>query len=139
MTDVFSRKKRSEVMSLIRGKNTRPEMLVRSYLHRHGLRYALHRKDLPGKPDIVLPKYKSVVFVNGCYWHRHPECKYAYTPRSNVKFWEMKFNENTTRDASNIRILRKLGWKVFIIWECQIRLASNLEKLFLDIIATTSD
>jgi len=91
-----------------------------------GYRFRLHRKDLPGKPDIVLPKYRTVIFVHGCFWHRHTECKYAYTPKSNVEFWEKKFKANVERDQNNNRILQELGWKIIVIWECQTQ---NLEPL----------
>lgn len=108
------------MMSRIRGKNTRPEMAVRRYLHGQGFRYRLHVRDLPGKPDIVLPRFKSVVFVNGCFWHRHDGCPKAYTPKSNVEFWETKFAGNVARDRRNQRSLEQAGWRVFIIWECEI-------------------
>ena len=120
MVDRISREHRSWNMSRIRGSNTRPERVVRSLLHRLGYRFRLHRKDLPGRPDIVLPKYRTVIFVHGCYWHRHPRCKYAYTPKSNVEFWEKKFAENMERDRRDRRALRKLGWGVLTVWECEI-------------------
>ena len=107
-------------MSRIRGKNTTPERVVRSELHSRGFRFRIHRKDLPGSPDIVLPKYRTVIFVHGCYWHRHEGCKYATTPKSNVEFWLNKFNENTQRDSRNQKALKELGWKVLIVWECEI-------------------
>ncbi|MES0491809.1 MAG: DNA mismatch endonuclease Vsr, partial [Leptospirales bacterium] len=97
MTDLLSKEKRSWNMSRIQGKNTKPELIVRSYLHSLGYRFRIHRKDLPGKPDIVLTKYKLVIFVHGCYWHRHKNCKLAYTPKSNVDFWLKKFDENIVR------------------------------------------
>jgi DNA mismatch endonuclease (patch repair protein) len=108
-------------MSLIRGKDTRPEMDVRKFLHGHGFRYVLHRKDLPGKPDIVLPKWKTVIFVNGCYWHRHENCKLATVPKTNTAFWEKKFSENVKRDSLNYQLLTENGWNVIIVWECEIR------------------
>jgi DNA mismatch endonuclease, patch repair protein len=123
--DNISKKKRSWNMSQIKGKNTKPELKVRSLLHSMGYRFRLHRKDLPGKPDIVLPKYKTAIFVHGCFWHRHSMCKYAYTPKSRVEFWESKFRNNIKRDEVNIKKLRGLGWNVVIIWECQTK---NLEK-----------
>lgn len=94
---------------------------MRSLLHRMGYRFRLHRRDLPGKPDIVLPRYKAVVFVHGCFWHRHKGCKYAYMPKSRVNFWQKKFDENVERDARVKRELRKLGWRTITVWECQIR------------------
>ena len=108
-------------MSRIKSADTKPEILVRSLLHRMGYRFRLHRKDLPGRPDIVLPKFKTVVFVHGCYWHRHKNCKYAYTPKSRVEFWTKKFKDNVARDKRNARDLRDQGWVVIIIWECEVK------------------
>jgi len=105
-------------MSRIRSRDTGPELLVRSALHRAGYRFRLHRKDLPGRPDIVLPKYHTVVFVHGCFWHRHKGCKLAYTPKSRVAFWKKKFQSNVDRDRRKARALRQLGWHVITIWEC---------------------
>ncbi|NQU38916.1 MAG: DNA mismatch endonuclease Vsr [Lentisphaerae bacterium] len=119
--DSLSKERRSWNMSRIHGENTKPEILVRSLLHRMGYRFRLHRRDLPGKPDIVLPRYKAVVFVHGCFWHRHKGCKYAYMPKSRVNFWQKKFDENVERDARVKRELRKLGWRTITVWECQIR------------------
>ena len=107
-------------MSRIRSKNTRPEITVRSRLHRAGYRFRLHVKDLPGKPDIVLPKYNSVIFVNGCFWHRHQGCRYAYKPKTRVKFWNQKFSQNVARQKKVIKELKILGWKVLLIWECEV-------------------
>jgi len=108
-------------MGKIRGKNTKPELAVRSLLHRAGYRFSLHRKDLPGKPDIVLRKYKTVVFVHGCFWHRHKNCKIASTPKSNVEFWQAKFDRNAANDKKHTRQLRKLGWHVLTVWECELK------------------
>ena len=121
MVDSISPKHRSWNMSRIRSKNTNPEMIVRSMLHQMGFRFRLHRKDLPGKPDIVLPKYKTVVEVRGCYWHRHDGCKFAYTPKSNTEFWQEKFRRNVERDHMNEEKLKELGWKVIVIWECEVK------------------
>jgi DNA mismatch endonuclease (patch repair protein) len=107
------------MMSGIRGKDTKPERFVRSALHRAGLRFRLHAK-LPGKPDLVLPKYHTVVFVHGCFWHRHAGCRYATTPASNAGFWLEKFAANKQRDAVVKRRLRKLGWQVRVVWACQL-------------------
>ncbi len=106
-------------MSGIRGRHTMPELAVRKALFAAGFRYRLHSKNLPGRPDIALPKWHCAVFVHGCFWHRHPGCKFAYTPKSNVRFWLKKFNENVQRDKSTGAALRKAGWRVLIIWECQ--------------------
>lgn len=119
MVDTLSRERRSWNMSRIRGKNTQPELTVRSALHRAGYRFRLHRKDLPGRPDIVLPKYRTVVFVHGCFWHRHRGCKFAYAPKSRVDFWNEKFRSNVERDRRNASELRRLAWRVITVWECQ--------------------
>jgi DNA mismatch endonuclease (patch repair protein) len=119
MTDIVSKEVRSKMMSGIRGKNTKPEIQVRSLLHKMGYRFRLHRKDLPGKPDIVLPKYKAVVFVNGCFWHRHSGCRYAYTPKSRIAFWEEKFSKNIERDKDAQTKLENLNWKVLTVWGCE--------------------
>ena len=119
--DRLSPEHRSWNMSRIKGKDTKPELLVRSWLHRNGFRFRLHVKDLPGTPDIVLSKYKTVIEVRGCYWHRHMGCKFAYTPKSNQDFWNAKFIENVNRDVCNDEKLRTLGWQVIILWECEIK------------------
>ncbi len=126
MPDVFSKEDRSRIMGAVKGKNTKPEVKVRSILHRLGYRFRLHRKDLPGKPDIVLPKYRTVIFVHGCFWHRHPRCRYASTPATNVEFWEDKFKANVERDKRNAKDLKKLGWKVMVVWQCELK---NEDKL----------
>lgn len=119
MTDVVDRATRSRMMSGIRGRDTKPEKRVRSFLHRAGLRFRLHTS-LPGKPDLVFPKHRAVVFVHGCFWHRHTGCRYATTPSSNAEFWQKKFDENVARDRRVARQLRKEGWRVFVMWECQL-------------------
>jgi len=119
--DKLTKEKRSWNMSRIKGKDTKPEIIVRSVLHKNGFRFRLNRKDLPGKPDIVLPKYKSVILVHGCFWHRHPRCKFAYNPKSRVKFWQNKFSENVERDRFVRKELRKMGWKVIVVWECELK------------------
>lgn len=120
MVDIVNRETRSRMMSGIRGKNTTPELLVRKYLHGRGLRFRLHAKNLPGKPDLVFPKYKAVVFVHGCFWHQHPRCKLATMPASNVEFWKQKLGANRERDQRNKRMLKALGWSVLTVWECQL-------------------
>lgn len=119
VADIVSKAKRSSMMSGIRGKDTDPELRVRSHLHRAGLRFRLHAKGLPGRPDIVLPRWRTVVFVHGCFWHRHPGCRYAYTPSSNRPFWRSKFAANVERDRRKVRQLRKAGWTVLTVWECR--------------------
>lgn len=118
--DKLTKKDRSNLMKRIRGKDTRPEKIVRSLLHRRGFRFRLHDKKLPGKPDIVIRKYNTVIFVHGCYWHRHKECKRAFVPATNKEFWQEKFRKNIERDNKNESELRTLGWKTFVIWECEI-------------------
>lgn len=121
MIDVVSGETRSRMMAGILGKNTKPELIVRRYLHACGYRYRLHRKDLPGKPDLVLPKYKLVVFVHGCFWHRHNNCVYATTPNSRRCFWEDKLNGNVIRDKKQISQLNGEGWRVIVVWECGLK------------------
>ena len=123
--DKLTKEKRSWNMSRIKGKDTKPEIIVRSVLHKNGFRFRLNRKDLPGKPDIVLPKYKSVILVHGCFWHRHPRCKFAYNPKSREKFWQKKFSDNVERDKAVKKELRKIGWKVIVVWECELK---NIKK-----------
>ena len=129
MADTISPKHRSWNMSQIKGKNTKPELIVRSQLHRMGFRFRIHRKDLPGKPDIVLPKYKTVVFVHGCFWHRHKNCKYSYNPKSRKKFWQDKFQGNVERDKRNSKKLSSLGWRSVVVWECQTVDSAKLQNL----------
>ncbi|MBL0175314.1 MAG: DNA mismatch endonuclease Vsr [Ignavibacteria bacterium] len=126
MTDVFTAEKRSDVMSRIRNKDTAPELAVRSLLHRLGYRFRLHSASLAGHPDIVLPRHRTVIFVHGCYWHRHRGCRYAYTPKSRVEFWEAKFEANRQRDKVVTRELRRLGWRVLVVWECQLTNSAEL-------------
>jgi len=122
----MSADKRSRLMSKIRGKNTKPEMQVRSLLHALGYRFRLHRKDLPGSPDIVLPGRKTVIFVHGCFWHRHEGCHKTTTPATNRERWEKKFKENIERDQRNQDALRQLGWRIVIIWGCEANDHSRL-------------
>ena len=117
--DRLSREQRSWNMSRIRGRDTGPERVVRSLLHRMGFRFRLHRADLPGRPDIVLPKYRTVILVHGCFWHRHRGCRYAYVPKSRKDFWTRKFARNVERDKEVRQLLRKAGWKLLVVWECE--------------------
>lgn len=119
--DIVSKEKRSRMMSGIKGKNTKPELLLRSALHKLGFRFRIQRKDLPGKPDIVLPKYKTIIFIHGCFWHRHLGCKYAYTPKSNIEFWTSKLEGNVIRDRLTEKALEEMGWRILIVWECEIK------------------
>lgn len=126
--DKVSKERRSWNMSRIRGKDTKPELVVRSFLHRMGYRFRLHQRDLPGKPDIVLPKHNTLIFVHGCFWHRHKGCKYAYMPKSRVNFWKEKFAGTIERDRKHQKELKELGWEVHVIWECEIKIIEILEK-----------
>lgn len=123
-------------MSRIRSRDTEPERIVRSVLHRLGYRFRLHRRDLPGNPDIVLPRHRTVIFVHGCFWHRHAGCQYAYTPKSRIDFWKNKFRRNMKRDRIVRQEMKQFGMKVIIIWECQAkdltRLAGRLRRLLDD-------
>lgn len=121
MADVHDKATRSYNMSQVKSKDTKPEMLVRKYLHAHGFRYKLYDKTLPGKPDIVLPKYKTVVFVHGCFWHGHKNCKYATIPKTRTEWWTQKINRNKELDKINSAKLRKLGWKVLVVYECSLK------------------
>ena len=118
---------RSRCMAAIRGKDTKPEMIVRKYLFSRGLRFRVQVKKLPGNPDIVLPKYKTVIFVNGCFWHGHEGCKYFRLPKSNVEFWKEKIERNIERDRESMQALLDLGWKVIRVWECELRNKANRE------------
>lgn len=121
MADTVDSTTRSRMMASIRGRNTRPEVALRSAIHRLGLRFRLHRAGLPGRPDIVLPRHRAVVFVHGCFWHRHPCCRLAYNPRSRVNFWQAKFAGNVERDARQRAALLGDGWRVVTVWECALR------------------
>ncbi|MCO4794296.1 MAG: DNA mismatch endonuclease Vsr [Bacteriovoracaceae bacterium] len=127
MSDVFDKKTRSRNMSHIRGKDTKPELIIRKALHKRGFRYRLHRKDLPGKPDIVLPKYNAVILVNGCFWHGH-ECHLFKWPKSHRGFWENKILQNINRDKKNKLKLEELGWRILTVWECSMKGKDRLNK-----------
>lgn len=134
--DRISKERRSWNMSRIRGVDTKPERIVRSLLHELGYRFRLHRRDLPGRPDIVLPRYRSVIFVNGCFWHRHTGCRFAYNPKSRIEFWQEKFSGNVARDLRNTRELEALGWRCLTVWECEVKDNDRMQetlKSFLDI------
>ena len=135
MADVFTKKKRSEVMSRIRATNTKPEMLVRKFLFVSGFRFRTHQKNLSGSPDIVLKKHNTVVFVHGCFWHGHESsrCKIARMPKSNKQFWKTKIANNQKRDLKNKRLLKKLGWKLITVWECDLR-SKRKEKILQTVV-----
>lgn len=137
--DVHTKETRSYNMSRIRNKNTKPEELVRKYLFSRGLRYRKNVNKLPGCPDIVLPKYKTVIFVNGCFWHVHEGCRYFKWPENNKEFWENKLLGNKRRDTIKIQELIKLGWRVIVVWECELKKKNQTErlnKLYLEITQT---
>lgn len=124
--DTFSKKQRSECMSKIRSRNTQPELAVRKVLTGLGFRYRLHRNDLPGKPDIVIPKLKKIIFINGCFWHQHKDCKRSSMPKSNKDYWKPKLERNIEKQKDNIKLLKKDGWSIIVLWECEIQ---NIQKL----------
>ncbi|WP_081890520.1 very short patch repair endonuclease [Paenibacillus tyrfis] len=138
MVDSLTTEQRHQMMSKIRSKNTVPEMIVRKYLHSKGFRYRLHDKKLPGKPDVVLPKYKTAIFVQGCFWHAHKGCKYYCSPKSNTEYWLKKIEGNILRNQLNQQALKKMGWNVIIVWECELKRSaedrcSNLIKQILNL------
>lgn len=131
MVDVFSPGKRSAIMSRIAGRNTAPEILVRRLLHSLGFRFRLYREDLPGKPDIVLPRHRKIVLIHGCFWHSHPGCHRAALPTTNVNFWQKKIAGNQARDRQTRRELSKLGWRVLVLWQCQLKNEAVLRRRLL--------
>lgn len=137
MTDRVDSRRRSKMMSRIRGRDTAPEVVVRRIAHGLGLRFRLYRKDLPGRPDLVFPRRRSVVFVHGCFWHRHAGCRFAYDPKTRVGFWSEKFSRNVARDRDSEEALHALGWRVLVIWECETRDRTALEERLLDYFAGT--
>lgn len=130
--DIVDSERRSEMMSRIKGRDTVPEFVVRRVAHRLGFRFRLHRKALPGRPDLVFPRYRAVVFVHGCFWHRHAGCRYAYTPKTRAGFWAGKFNRNVARDRHVQIALLSLGWRLLVIWECETRTEATVEGLLGD-------
>jgi DNA mismatch endonuclease, patch repair protein len=135
MPDIVDALTRSRMMAAIGPKDTAPEMRVRRYLHALGLRFRIHDRRLPGKPDIVLPSLRAIIFVHGCFWHRHQGCRYATSPSSNIDFWERKFRRNVERDAAKTAALRAEGWRVHVVWECETQDELALENLFWRIAA----
>lgn len=129
MTDQLTPLQRHNCMSHIRAKNTRPEMAVRRFLHAHGYRYRIHVKELPGCPDVVLPKYHTVIFVNGCFWHGHRNCRFATKPKSNADFWQSKIRNNIRRDELSVQALEAMGWRVISVWECELKNESTLPSM----------
>ena len=133
--DVFDKEKRSRIMGKIKGKNTKPELLVRSMLHKMGYRFRLYRRDLPGNPDITLPKFKKVIFVHGCFWHGHENCKRSKRPTTNREFWNEKLNKNIHRDKKNTEELHDKGWETLIIWTCETKDREHLKQKLEDFLA----
>ena len=129
MADVHSKATRSFNMSQIKAKNTKPEMLVRKFLHAIGFRYSLHKKTLHGKPDIVLPKYKTIIFIHGCFWHGHKNCKYFVVPKTRTKWWLNKIAANKANDEKAVKVLKKEGWRVITVWECALKPAKQEKTL----------
>ena len=134
MTDIVDSQRRSELMAGVRGRDTAPELAVRRIAHRMGLRFRLHRNDLPGRPDLVFPKHRLAVFVHGCFWHRHEGCRYASTPKSRAAFWTEKFAANVERDARQEAALRTLGWRVLVIWQCETRDEAAVERRLAELV-----
>ncbi len=128
MADVMTTEQRSRCMAAVKGKDTKPEMIVRKYLFSRGLRFRIQVRKLPGNPDIVLPKYKTVIFVDGCFWHGHEDCRYFRLPKSNVEFWKAKIERNVARDVRNEAALKALGWRVLRVWECEIKTVAQREE-----------
>jgi len=128
MPDIFSREKRSWIMSRVKGYDTKPEIYVRSLIHRMGFRFRVHRRDLPGNPDIVLPRHGKVIFVHGCFWHGHAGCRRSKRPTTRKSFWNRKLNENIQRDKRTRRKLQRIGWKVLVLWECETRNPDRLKR-----------
>lgn len=139
--DIVDSATRSRMMSGIQSKNTKPEMLVRQHLHAQGFRYRLHMRELPGSPDLVLPKYRVVIFVHGCFWHRHTGCRFATQPASNIERWKTKFQSNLERDAKNVAALQATGWRVLVVWECELKREplDRLQRLASEITQQTID
>lgn len=129
MPDTVDQSTRSRMMSGIRARDTGPELVVRRWLHARGFRYRLHVRGLPGRPDIVLPRYGAVIFVNGCFWHRHTGCRFAYEPKTNVNFWATKFAATIERDHRQSVALQNQGWRVYTVWECQVRGEAHLSAI----------
>lgn len=138
MADTFSKKKRGEIMRAVKASETSPEILVRKHLFSMGFRYRKNCASLPGKPDIVLPKHRTIIFVNGCFWHGHLNCDASSLPKSNIDYWKEKISKNRKRDVRNRRELRNLGWRVFVVWECNIT-EKKLQKLAEQIYESSKD
>ncbi|WP_144937090.1 very short patch repair endonuclease [Pseudomonas alabamensis] len=137
--DIVDTATRSRMMSGIKGRNTRPELIVRRFLHASGYRFRLHRRDLPGSPDIVLSRFKTCIFVHGCFWHRHQDCRYATTPKTRTEFWNAKFDANVERDNRARAALVALGWQVITVWECELKRPEAALKRVLEILEAAGE
>lgn len=137
--DIVDTATRSRMMSGIKGRNTRPELIVRRFLHASGYRFRLHRRDLPGSPDIVLSRFKTCIFVHGCFWHRHQDCRYATTPKTRTEFWNAKFDANVERDNRAKAALVALGWQVITVWECELKRPEAALKRVLEILEAAGE
>jgi len=135
MADVHSKETRSYNMSRIKSKDTKPELLVRKFLHKNGFRYRLHVKDMPGKPDIVLPKYKTVIFIHGCFWHGHEGCRYYVVPKTRTEWWLNKIQGNSANDIKTEMLLKTAGWRIIKLWECELK-KTGIEATFSNLLAT---
>ena len=129
MIDIVNKTTRSRMMAGIKGKNTVPERVLRQAMHRRSFRFRLHAKQLPGRPDLLFPKYKAIVFVHGCFWHRHRNCRYATTPATRTEFWQSKFASNVARDRASVKALINSGWRVAIVWECSLRNSVGVQEI----------
>lgn len=142
MVDIYSRKKRSDIMSKISGKETTPEILIRKYLFSKGFRFRKNDKRYPGKPDIVLPKHNTIIFVHGCFWHGHQNCKYSKLPNTNTEVWKVKIQANVSRDKKNYDKLKKGGWKISIVWQCELnskgKIKNRLKMIEDDILSSSN-
>lgn len=132
MPDTLTPQARSERMSRVRAKDSKPEMQLRRLVHGLGFRYRLHARDLPGKPDLVLPRWRAVIFMHGCFWHRHPGCALARLPKSKLDFWQTKLEANRQRDRLNQQRLRELGWRVLVVWECELKHLDRVARVVRD-------
>lgn len=132
--DIVEPQRRSAMMANIKSKNTRPEVELRSFLHHSGIRFRIHSKALPGHPDIVIKKYNAIIFVNGCFWHHHSNCRFAYIPKSRTDFWTSKFEQNIARDKVNVEELEHLGWRVLTVWECEMKTIKSRNDKFRNVL-----
>ena len=139
MVDKLTKEHRSWVMSRIRSRDTKPELIVRSMLHRCGYRFSLRKNDLPGKPDVVMPKHNTIIFIHGCFWHQHKNCKNARRPKENKSYWLPKLEANRNRDAENLKTLNELGWECLVVWECELKQEEKIKKVLGEYLKDTNE